>query len=212
MKTKEKKILIDDEILDKIKYALTLVDRRPKKHKWINRGFNIINFNNKNKLFCYWKQRLQKNNLVDRLIYKSVLHEFYITNKEILKKHKEKNNSQNLLEVNDSIKPHFPILNNLDDTDNTYKDFDTPSISKMAKSALSAVKKFGLSGFKKTSEKEINKRLEICKKCDFWDDKALNSTGRCNICGCSTWAKIRMATEKCPHGKWVEEHEITKKD
>ena len=45
-------------------------------------------------------------------------------------------------------------------------------------------------------------RQDICRACPEWDATALNSTGRCRKCGCSTWAKLRMATEKCPIGKW----------
>jgi hypothetical protein len=30
----------------------------------------------------------------------------------------------------------------------------------------------------------------------------MRGTGRCSKCGCSTWAKLRMASEKCPIDKW----------
>lgn len=49
---------------------------------------------------------------------------------------------------------------------------------------------------------EIQKRLEICSDCEFWDSSGFNKTGKCKKCGCSTWAKIRMGTERCPVGKW----------
>lgn len=45
-------------------------------------------------------------------------------------------------------------------------------------------------------------REATCRSCPEWDAQALNSTGRCRKCGCSTWAKLRMATESCPLGKW----------
>ena len=45
-------------------------------------------------------------------------------------------------------------------------------------------------------------REATCRACPEWDDEALNKTGRCRKCGCSTWAKLRMATERCPIGKW----------
>ena len=45
-------------------------------------------------------------------------------------------------------------------------------------------------------------REATCRACPEWDATALNGTGRCRKCGCSTWAKLRMATESCPLGKW----------
>jgi hypothetical protein len=45
-------------------------------------------------------------------------------------------------------------------------------------------------------------REATCRACPEWDAQALNKTGRCRKCGCSTWAKLRMATERCPIGKW----------
>jgi hypothetical protein len=58
------------------------------------------------------------------------------------------------------------------------------------------------SGFIMADNKLIEYRKEICRSCDQWNAAALNNTGRCNKCGCSTWAKLRMATERCPLGKW----------
>jgi len=45
-------------------------------------------------------------------------------------------------------------------------------------------------------------REATCRACPEWDAADLNNTGRCRKCGCSTWAKLRMATERCPLGKW----------
>jgi hypothetical protein len=49
---------------------------------------------------------------------------------------------------------------------------------------------------------ELKCRMQLCKACEWWDAAALKGTGRCKKCGCSTWAKLRMATERCPIGKW----------
>lgn len=65
-----------------------------------------------------------------------------------------------------------------------------------------AVSKFTASGFKQTPPNILEDRSFICRDCDQWDAIALNNTGRCKKCGCSTWAKLRMATERCPIGKW----------
>jgi hypothetical protein len=53
-----------------------------------------------------------------------------------------------------------------------------------------------------TPPEALATREATCRACDQWDASALNSTGRCRKCGCSTWAKLRMATESCPIGKW----------
>ena len=58
------------------------------------------------------------------------------------------------------------------------------------------------SGFRMADNELIEYRKEICRSCDQWNSAALNNTGRCKKCGCSTWAKLRMATERCPIGKW----------
>ena len=53
-----------------------------------------------------------------------------------------------------------------------------------------------------TKTEVFNDRIEICKKCEYWAGNAFAKTGKCKICGCSTQLKLRMATEKCPVGKW----------
>jgi hypothetical protein len=58
------------------------------------------------------------------------------------------------------------------------------------------------SGFNATPPDILATREATCRACPEWDDTAINSTGRCKICKCSTWAKLRMATEQCPIGKW----------
>jgi len=78
----------------------------------------------------------------------------------------------------------------------------TPSIGAMASSLGTSLKKWVGSGLSNSTQEVIDMRLDICKGCELWDSQALKGTGRCRKCGCSTWAKIRMATEKCPIGKW----------
>jgi predicted Zn-ribbon and HTH transcriptional regulator len=72
------------------------------------------------------------------------------------------------------------------------------NISNFTKSSA----KFASSGFNLASKDVLEERQSICKKCDEWDSISFKGTGRCKKCGCSTWAKIRMATERCPLGKW----------
>jgi hypothetical protein len=78
----------------------------------------------------------------------------------------------------------------------------TPSIGQMAKTATESIFTWVNQGIPIASEEALNKRQLICQNCEFWDVGSFKGTGRCMKCGCSTWAKIRMATEKCPIGKW----------
>lgn len=71
-------------------------------------------------------------------------------------------------------------------------------------SAFLAGTKFTASGFAVTPPEALATREATCRACPEWDAAALNATGRCRKCGCSTWAKLRMATEACPLGKWED--------
>jgi hypothetical protein len=73
---------------------------------------------------------------------------------------------------------------------------------KQCASASAAVSRFARSGFAATPPEILAAREATCRACPEWDAAALNATGRCRKCGCSTWAKLRMATERCPLGKW----------
>lgn len=77
-----------------------------------------------------------------------------------------------------------------------------PSLPQMAKSFGKSLAAFANSGFTVTDPETLNARLETCRGCEFWDESGFVKTGRCKKCGCSTQAKLRMATEKCPIGKW----------
>jgi len=74
--------------------------------------------------------------------------------------------------------------------------------AKRINSAILSSINFASSGFNTTPQEILTERESICRSCDQWDAKAINGTGRCKKCGCSTWAKLRMATERCPLGKW----------
>ena len=68
--------------------------------------------------------------------------------------------------------------------------------------AGSAFAKFISAKCATTPPEALATREATCRACPEWDAAALNKTGRCRKCGCSTWAKLRMATERCPLGKW----------
>jgi hypothetical protein len=82
------------------------------------------------------------------------------------------------------------------------EDIDLPPLVDMVGSAAKAAYAWVKSGFVTTDEQTLIKRIEACMGCEFWDAAAFRGTGRCKKCGCSTQAKLRMATEKCPIGKW----------
>jgi hypothetical protein len=82
------------------------------------------------------------------------------------------------------------------------KQTDPPSHYKMASSLVKAALDWTKSGFPIPDPETFNARLETCKGCEFWDESGFAKTGRCKKCGCSTQAKLRMATEKCPIDKW----------
>jgi hypothetical protein len=65
-----------------------------------------------------------------------------------------------------------------------------------------AAARFAKSGFAPTPPEILAEREATCRACPEWNAQALGGTGRCRICKCSTWAKLRMATERCPIGKW----------
>ena len=46
------------------------------------------------------------------------------------------------------------------------------------------------------ADEAIAARRAACEACDRWDH------GRCGECGCYTFAKTRLRSEKCPLGKW----------
>jgi hypothetical protein len=78
-----------------------------------------------------------------------------------------------------------------------------PSLMDKAKSFTSSTSDWAKSGFKVVDQAMLEDRLSVCKKCEFWDRDAFAGTGKCQKCGCSTQAKLRMATSKCPIDKWM---------
>lgn len=74
-----------------------------------------------------------------------------------------------------------------------------------AHNVVNAAARWIKSGLQVAADVAIEARRAACNACEFWDHSALRGTGKCKVCGCSTWAKIRMATESCPNGKWGAE-------
>ena len=52
----------------------------------------------------------------------------------------------------------------------------------------------------------IAKRLDECQSCEHF----IKSPSRCNECGCFMKVKTRLATARCPIGKWEKEYDFIK--
>lgn len=47
-------------------------------------------------------------------------------------------------------------------------------------------------------------RMAICEECEYFAKDAV----RCYKCGCKLFAKVALATEACPEGKWLKTNEV----
>jgi hypothetical protein len=79
---------------------------------------------------------------------------------------------------------------------------DGPNLTDKASSFVKTTTAWVKSGMKVTPDDKLSDRLAICKTCELWDNNGFAGTGSCKQCGCSTQAKLRMATAKCPIDKW----------
>jgi hypothetical protein len=52
------------------------------------------------------------------------------------------------------------------------------------------------SGFEMSTPQESERRLNLCKSCDNYDD------GRCEICHCYMTLKTKLKTAECPKKAW----------
>ena len=52
------------------------------------------------------------------------------------------------------------------------------------------------------SDKVIEERRNICKKCEHYTKMGVYL---CNKCGCIVEGKIRLSSSECPVGKWSKE-------
>lgn len=78
----------------------------------------------------------------------------------------------------------------------------SPTVLEQAKSLAVSTAKWLKDGAAIVSEETLKQRLDACKACEFWDSQSFVGTGKCKKCGCSTQAKLRMSSEKCPISRW----------
>ncbi len=70
------------------------------------------------------------------------------------------------------------------------------SACQKAKGLASSLGAWAKAGMPIASQETLRLRLETCKACEHFKG------GFCGKCGCVMLAKARMATAKCPDGKW----------
>lgn len=180
---------------------------RPKHvDRWKAKGFYIIKKRGEDRLLNYWWRRYLKEDSVKKLAC------------EVDESFKRRANlyAQNL----PRIEPSIAISRDLRTipTPSIHPAFlptptpthavtptppTTPTNAQMVSSLAKSMLSWAKQGFKVVSQEVLDQRLAICAGCDLWDKEALAGTGRCTKCGCSTQAKLRLATEKCPIDKWL---------
>lgn len=82
----------------------------------------------------------------------------------------------------------------------------TPTYKDLANNLKSALIEWQRSGRKVVTSEQWNKRLSICRGCEFWSEVLKTKIARCKKCGCSS-GKLLLATSVCPLNppKWSKE-------
>jgi len=100
-----------------------------------------------------------------------------------------------------------PVFGNTHSGTPVGESVDGPSFSEKAKNASEAgirLAKAVISNQRiRVSEEEKNKRLSICRACEYWNERGNIGLGECKHpqCGCTRF-KQGLATESCPKGLW----------
>ncbi len=71
------------------------------------------------------------------------------------------------------------------------------NVSNIARAAGRVVKAIVTHKSIRVSDEEKERRLSICRDCEFY-----TANGRCEKCGCFIRFKTRLETEHCPIEKW----------
>ena len=165
---------ITDEQLKIIMYFITLKNRSKNSQKWIQSGFKKIK---PESLLKYWSDKMKTDEKINTFIC-DIWDQY-----NLLKDVKETNKLKT--QPLSATLPTAP-----------------PPLGEKVKTFTKSVIDWGKNGLPITSKDDFEKRLNICKSCEFWDKTSFNNTGKCNKCGCSTQMKLKMDTAKCPIGKW----------
>jgi len=79
------------------------------------------------------------------------------------------------------------------------------SISQKATNLTKSMATWAGSGFKRVQQHVYEKRLAICRKCQFWQENGNMGMGKCLKCGCGK-GKHWLPHEQCPIGLWGKEN------
>jgi hypothetical protein len=79
-----------------------------------------------------------------------------------------------------------------------------PTAKAMVRNFIRAMASFAASGWKCASEEKMQHRLEICRRCSYWEEDARVGLGKCNHpgCGCSMKIKLWIDSVECPQKFW----------
>lgn len=73
-----------------------------------------------------------------------------------------------------------------------------------ARNLLYALRRWKREGYRLATKPQRNVRAAICSACPYWHPAGNLWLGECRAPGCGcTRAKIWLASEKCPLGKWA---------
>ncbi len=78
-----------------------------------------------------------------------------------------------------------------------------PSVFRKVQNLAVAVFNHAVDGLATVSTEEYQKRLAICRGCEFFRPKAM--TCQHEDCGCYLVVKAHWASESCPLAKWLGE-------
>jgi hypothetical protein len=110
----------------------------------------------------------------------------------IVAKYKQKDSEKaagNTLQVVEEASPDTPDT----EVDN--------SVLRPIKNFAGSMKNWVSNGMPIATKEVYELRKSICDSCPFWDKDGNMGMGKCKQCGCTS-AKLHLATEKCPVGKW----------
>ena len=83
-------------------------------------------------------------------------------------------------------------------SNHTYKD--------LANNLTTALIEWQRAGRPVVTSEQWNKRLSICRGCEYWSEIMKTKIAKCRKCGCSS-GKLLLSTSRCPLNppKWLEE-------
>lgn len=76
-----------------------------------------------------------------------------------------------------------------------------PPLAKRAVKFAKAMVNWASSGFPTRSKEEVEKIMDICEGCEFFNGEGSPFKIACKKCGCSSLA-LYVKTKVCPAGKW----------